>query len=184
MIKKIFDIKKSSSKEFWMSHIIILIGTVLAVYLAAKAGLDTAIQYEEIQSDKNTYYMQSSMLDELKDNIKYTSTISSEFLDQRQGKYLGHQGEYHIDTFIWNTMKFSPETFEIPSKTLTTVRRYYQHSNRAIFKMTDRNGNRWTNDLAKSILEEGKKIEKELIPKVEKDLKELRLKLAKSNIYV
>jgi hypothetical protein len=183
-MKDIINIERDSTKEFWYSHIIILIGTVAAVYLAAQAGLSTAITYEEIQSNQNAYYMQSSMLDELKDNIKYTNTISSEFLDDKRGKYLGHKGEYQIDTYIWQTMKFSPDTFEIPSSTLTSVRRYYQHADVAIGKMTARSATRWTNDSATAILAEGKKLEKELFPAIEKDLQILKEKLLKYDIKV
>jgi hypothetical protein len=35
--------------KFWVSHLIILLATVLGVYLAASAGLKSAVQFELIK---------------------------------------------------------------------------------------------------------------------------------------
>ena len=70
--KEALNVSKSKTTEFWVSHLIIFAGTIIGVYLAASAGLKVAIQFELIKSDRDSYYMRSALLDELKDN---TDTI-------------------------------------------------------------------------------------------------------------
>ena len=93
-IVKLLSIPKNSSKEFWISHTIVLFATVIGVYLAASAGLQSALQFEIIKSDRDSYFLRSAMYDELKDNVEQMETMGTEFINGQSHKYLNHKGEF------------------------------------------------------------------------------------------
>lgn len=71
------EVKKPS---FWISQIFILMATILGVYLAATQGFKQAVQFEHIMGQKSTYYLQSSIKNELSLNI----TATEQFLEKTQ----------------------------------------------------------------------------------------------------
>ena len=136
--KQILDVSKNKTTEFWVSHIIILAGTIIGVYLAASAGLKVAIQFELIKSDRNSFYMRSALLDELKDNTATITTWGTEYRGGKAGKFIGKPKDFKLDTYVWTSMKDNPSTFEIPSEILTKIRRYYRDMDVGLSKMTSR----------------------------------------------
>jgi hypothetical protein len=180
--KSLFNIASTKAQEFWLGHTIVLLATILAVYLAASAGLKQAIQFELIKSNMDRYHLQKSMLDELNDNISYMKFIGDEYLNGKSAKYTNQKDQHSIDTFVWEAMKFAPQTFEIPSELLTPIRRYYRQCNLTIDKMTQRQSTVMTRNLIKQTLQEGEKLKKDLLPQIEKNLLELQKQLQKSDI--
>jgi len=63
-LRKAIQVENSKRAEFWMSHLLIIIGTILGVYLAASVGFEKAIEYELVKSDKDSYYLRSAMQQE------------------------------------------------------------------------------------------------------------------------
>lgn len=136
--KQVLDVSKNKTVEFWVSHTIILAATIIGVYLAASAGLKVAIQFELIKSDRNSYYMRSALLDELKDNTETIKQWGTAYRGGNAGKFIGKPQNFKLDTYVWTSMKDNPSTFEIPSKILTKVRRYYRDMDIGLSKMTSR----------------------------------------------
>lgn len=101
------EVKKPS---FWISQIFILMATILGVYLAATQGFKQAVQFEHIMGQKSTYYLQSSIKNELSLNI----TATEQFLEKTQ-QSKDQWATYPLDfsTFIWNNMQNSSTALEL-----------------------------------------------------------------------
>ena len=182
----LFNVDKNSTKEFWLSHVLVIISTVFAVYLAAQAGLSTAIEFESIQSDRNSYYLQSSLLDEFKDNTDQVIEMCEVCLDDRYSLYLGQKGKHNLDKFIWISMQDSADTFEVPSVILTGVRRYYKSADKTIYSVTNadygRSWNQYYSRQIPTLLKETKEIKEKLIPIMEKEIASLKNKLESNGV--
>ncbi|WP_240223849.1 hypothetical protein [Rheinheimera hassiensis] len=116
-----------SNLSFWVSQISMIIATVLGVYLAAQQGLQQAVLFEQIQSDKNNYYLRKSLQQELSDNL----VLIQDFTEQIKGVG-AHNVKRHaivLDTFVWESMKFSPATLETPPALLSESRKFYREVN-------------------------------------------------------
>jgi len=177
-----------NNKEFWFSHLLIIVSTVFAVYLAAKAGLQTAIEFEQVQSSRNSYYLQSSLMNEFKDNTDQIIAMCKGIEEERYGLYLGQQHKHDLDTYVWTAMQDSADTFEIPSSILTGVRRLYRNADKTITTITQAEyGQYWNNNYAQQVpllLAQTKKAQTEIIPKMQKELQRLKVALAKNDIEV
>jgi len=188
MVKELFHIDKNSNKEFWLSHLVILLSTVIAVYLAAKAGLDSAVEFEMIQSDRNSYYLQASLLDEFKDNTDQVTEMCNICSDGRYSLYLGQKNKHDLDKFVWTAMQDSADTFEVPSVILTGVRRYYKSADSLIYSISNADyGKSWNYNYSRHIpelLEETKTTRGKLIPIMEKELKRLKGRLHDKGVEI
>jgi hypothetical protein len=180
-ITSLLNVSNNSNREFWFGHILILMATVLAVYLAASAGLKTAVEFELIKSDRDSYYMRSALLDEASDNAEQMETWVKEYRGGKARKFIGNPEFFKLDDYIWQTMKDNPGTFEIPSEVLTGVRRYYGLSENTLRHMT---GKKPAADKADALLEATETFKSEILPVLEKDIKKLRDKLESMDIEV
>lgn len=110
--------------EFWISNLIILLSTVLGVYLAAKAGLDTAVEFENIRNDRSNYYLRSSLREEVRFNVETVEKIIS--WSGKWGTY--HNNMDHIPKFkfyIYETMQEQEATLETPTRIIMGIQNYY-----------------------------------------------------------
>ena len=148
--------------------------TVLAVYLAASAGLKTAVEFELIKSDRDSYYMRSALLDEASDNAEQMETWVKEYRGGKARKFIGNAEFFKLDDFVWETMKDNPGTFEIPSEVLTGVRRYYSQFENTLRYMTAKKP---AADKADAMLDATGAFKSDILPLLEKDIKKLRDKL-------
>lgn len=133
-----FNIDGSKNKEFWYGHIVVLIATVLAVYLAASAGLQSAVKFELIKSDRDSYYMRNALLEEVRDNLEVLEGWGKEYRSGQARNFIGKPEGYKLEDYVWLTMQYSEGTFEIPGNILTGIRRYYSSAKETIRKMTSR----------------------------------------------
>lgn len=175
----VFDVTGSKNREFWFGHLVVLIATVMAVYLAASAGLKTAIEFELVKSDRDSYYMRTALLDEVKDNVQSLDTWGKEYRGGNARKFMNHPDDFKMDYFIWNTMKYNPGTFEIPGDILTGVRRYYRDADATLRKMTSKAPAAATVD---QMLATNEAFKNETLQKLEANIAALRSKLAKHGI--
>jgi len=116
-----------SNLSFWISQVSMIIATILGVYLAAQHGLRQAVVFEQLQSDKSNYYLRKSLQHELGDNLQ----LIKDFTEQIKGVG-AHNIKRHalvLDTFVWESMKFSPATLETPSALLSESRKFYREVN-------------------------------------------------------
>ena len=77
---RLFKVRESGNKEFWLSHAVILLSTVLGVYLAAQAGYRTALDFEVTRAQRDSYFMRVALLDELNDNIEFAEKFATVFV--------------------------------------------------------------------------------------------------------
>jgi len=180
-MKKVFDIKDNKNKEFWFSNIIMLLATVIAVYLAASAGLKTAVQFELIKADKDSYYMRRSFLDELNDNINNMEKWGKKYRSGGAGDFWRNPNDYTLDTYVWNAMKEQESTFEIPNKILSKIRKYYIKSNIVLNKMKSRGA---AAKIVDQMLIENKNIKKTVMKNLQNNIQNLKIKLQNNGIEV
>lgn len=113
------DLKKAS---FWIGQIFIVVATVLGVYLAALQGFKQAVAFDTLQRERNSYYLQSSLKAELLSNI----ALAKEYTSKVKGGMSTTQAISPLNTFIWEAMKNSPSTLEIPSSILSSSQKFYR----------------------------------------------------------
>lgn len=107
-----------SKISFWISQVFMLMATVLGVFLAGQQGLKQAVVFEQIQSDKNNYYLRKSLQHELTDNLDLIREYSS-----------GDRISLELETFVWEAMKYSSATLETPSVLLSESRQFHRQVN-------------------------------------------------------
>jgi len=113
--------------QFWLAQVLMLVSTVIGVYLAGMIGFEKGMAFDELRTQKVVYHMLTAIEGELDDNLKQMQTLSDE-LNTLSFPTLQHLSEERgLDTFIWESMKESPETFRIPSDIITGIRRYYSN---------------------------------------------------------
>ncbi|WP_215397502.1 hypothetical protein [Rheinheimera oceanensis] len=169
-----------SNLSFWVSQISMIIATVMGVYLAAQQGLQQAVLFEQIQSDKNNYYLRQSLQHELSDNLvlieKYTEQIKDISVHAVKRYSLV------LDTFVWESMKFSPATLETPSALLSESRKFYREVN-------DIHGKIQTSFYSahygtKLLLEQVEHMRTSVLPMFEADTNQLKQALAQQDVEV
>lgn len=178
-IKTLLDLKDRENAKFWISHAIVLIGTVIAVYLAASAGLKSAVQFELIKSDRDSYYMRSALLDELNDNLEKAQQWGEEYKGGNARKFIDKPKDFALDAYVWKTMQDSPATFEIPSEILTQIRRYYTDTEISLRKMTGKDP---AAEQVTAMLEKTNTVRVKTIPLLEQNLQQLEDKLKRFGI--
>lgn len=139
MIKRnLLNVDENRTKEFWFSHILIMIATVIAVYLAASAGLKSAVSFELIKSDKDSYYMRTALLSELEENLKNMEKWGQSYRSGNAGDFWRNPDDYKLSFYVWEAAKEQAIIFEIPSNILTPIRQYYSQSTQVLSKMTSK----------------------------------------------
>lgn len=164
--------------SFWISQIFMLIATVLGVYLAAQEGLRQAVAYEYLMSTKSNYYLRQSLADEIQSNIQqvrdwadYAPTVSNNTLKSNP---------LTLDTFIWDSMKYAPNTLETPSQFLSSTRHFYRESLRISTQLQSFNYSiNHGRDLLKKLADN---MEQELLPKMHSDIAALKHQLAEHDV--
>lgn len=208
-VLRIFKVRDSGNAEFWVSNLVIMASTILGVYLAAQAGYKTAVDFEAARNERAGYYLQRSMVDEVKDNLKAVDEWSAEFekvlraqisadyflptdswvtywADKNgccnAGSSSPQPEDIRINTYIWETMKEQPTTLEIPSDSISAVRRFYDNIEA---NMADIRAKSWKSGrAAKRIMEDVRVMREEVVPAIEKDIAELRDILKSKSVTV
>lgn len=157
------DVKKAG---FWISQIVVIIATVAGVYLAASQGLEQAIRFDGIVSDQNNYFLRKSLQNELADNVGYIR----EYQDKVKKQVAN--AELALETFVWDSMTYSPAALETPSALLREAQRFY-HGAAAIMA----NKNFQPRNRAENLGALAEHIETEVLPAFEKNTAELGEKL-------
>jgi len=175
----VFDVTHDKNREFWFGHLIVLTATIVGVYLAASAGLKTAIDFELIKSDRDSYYMRTALLEEVRDNVNNLESWSESYRGGQARLFMGKPDDYKLDQFIWLAMRDSPGTFEIPGEILTGIRRYYREADNTLRQMTSKQ------PAAKQVdafFANSQTFKGTIMPALEKDIAELKARLDKHGI--
>jgi hypothetical protein len=123
---RLLRVREKDNIEFWVSHLLIVVSTIVGVFLAAQAGFDKALQFEAIKTDRENYYLQSALAAELEDNLDNVAAWGADFVGGGAQGFKGQAEKYRLETFVWEAMKETPNTFQIPAEILTPIRRYYR----------------------------------------------------------
>lgn len=162
-------------KQFWLGQIFMILATVLGVYLAAQVGFKQAINYENLIGEKDKYYMTLSLQDEIKDTIKETNQQA-----YNKSKQIGANTLDLPSFYVWETMKRSSETLEIPSGIITGTRRYIHQITKLYNQFNHKQLGGYV--LNKQIKQINENIAKNLLPKIEKYNSKLKKFLIKKDI--
>ena len=170
------EVRKAS---FWVNQIFVLFATVIGVYLASSQGFKQAVAYEKLMSDKSSYYLRLSLRSELADNVQLVKAYAAKL---KTGGFAARKEPFRLDTFVWDSMKFSPSALETPSVLLTGSRNFYRNVADIQAKVADNtygveNAIKLLNGLTDNM-------EKEILPLFDTDIKELRDLLDKNKIDV
>lgn len=123
--KQKMDHQDLSSSGFWIGHMLMIVATIAGVYLAAKAGLQQAILFDDVVSRQHNYFLRQSLYEELQDNVNILRQYDQEFLGRGISANKLKANSPKISRYVWETMKYSQTTLETPSYFLGEARRFY-----------------------------------------------------------
>lgn len=176
-VERVNEIRKAS---FWVSQFFILIATVLGVYLAASQGYKQAVQFENMTSYKDNYYLQKSLQYELQDNIVILKKYMTKMQD---GNYFEARGEpLDFYTLIWENMKFSKTTLGTPPQFLRQAQQFYREV--AKLHKTIGNGDISKGNAIIALQEQIDLVEKKLIPELEKSTEQIKIELSGTDVIL
>lgn len=169
-----------SNLSFWISHFFMLLATVLGVYLAGQQGLKQAVAFDRIHSDMNNYYLRKSLQDELSENM----ILVAAYAEGLQGIsiHAARRADLHLDTFVWESMKFSSATLETPTPLLSASRRFYREVNDIHAKV--QSGYHDPVYGRRLLLELVEQMDTEVMPMFDEDTEALRKALARKKVRV
>ena len=170
-VVRMFRVRKEDNLEFWVSHLIVLLATVFGVYLAAVEGFNRALDFEQVTVSRENYYLRVAMRDELADNLDAVEAWGARFAGGGAQSFAAEAAHIGLDTFVWDTMREAPSTFEIPGEILTGIRRYYGATADNLRRMTavDRN----SRDAVDAMLADSARVRAEILPLIDADLEAL-----------
>lgn len=135
-VKKIreMDHRDLGSSGFWISQLFVVAATIIGVYLAAHAGLEQAIAFDRLNSQESNYYLRKSLHDEVADNVSILRTYANETLPGNLMQAELKDSRPVMSRYVWETMRYSPHTLEVPSVFLTEARRFVREADAIIHK--------------------------------------------------
>lgn len=168
------EIRKAS---FWVSQVFILLATVLGVYLASSQGFKQAMAYGNLQAARNNFYLRKSLRIEMNDNLglvrEYMQRLESGGLPARKAPF-------SLDTFVWDSMKNSPSTMELPPQMLQEARKFYRGVADLQQKVADNTyGVKVANERLTELVEH---VEKDVLPMFDVNTKKLEKHLADNGV--
>ena len=120
------DHRDLTSSGFWIGHLLMIAATIAGVYLAAQAGLQQAILFDDITSKETNYYLRQSLYDEVNTNVKILRKYNEEYFARGISVQELKQNNPKIGRYVWETMKYSPNTLETPSYFMTEIQNFYR----------------------------------------------------------
>lgn len=174
-VLRIFKVREEGNLEFWVSNAVIVFSTILGVYLAAQAGYRTALDFEQVRSQREGYFMRQALLDEFRDNLAQADNLADFIVNRNGWRNPGGPDNYRLQDYVWETMKEHSITFQLPSGVLTGIRRYYTTAEDLARAMSVGQGT--SIEAAKTLTNETKKARETVLPLLENDIAALRQRL-------
>ncbi|MDL2314358.1 hypothetical protein LJC36_05195 [Desulfovibrio sp. OttesenSCG-928-C14] len=151
------------SAGFWISQLFIILATALGVFLAANQGFKLAIEFDNIKSVENNYYLRKSLQSELASNVEYIREYISK-VERRIDK-----PELVLETFVWDSMTYSSSALETPPALLKEAQMFYRRAREIMATPYYNNINK-----ANFLRELAEHVEKNVLPQFEKNTRELK----------
>lgn len=168
--------------EFWIGNFFVVFSTVLGVYLAAHAALETAIQFESVRADRDSYYVRTSLHNELEHNINVYEEIIKNYRDGKSGYSENSQWQNHPEYFVWESLKSSPALITTPPEILAGVAKFYKYSGLVLEKLGKRGPTNDTVYIANKFDERIIEFKNTTLPILEDNLDSLREELVAQKI--
>lgn len=173
------DLGKSG---FWIAQLFVVAATIIGVYLAAHAGLKQAIVFDSLTSQESSYYLRKSLHDELSDNVAALRAYSDDVLSRSPPQSELENNRPVLSRFVWETMRYSPNTFEIPSPFLTGARRFHLKADEIVRKAERRvYGAGYASEQLTALLDDA---ERGLLPSLRENYEALATDLATQGVDV
>lgn len=181
-VQTAFKVKDQGNKEFWLSQTFVLAATVLGVYLASMEGFKLALKFERLTNERESYYLQTALYNELQDNIELTESLIAEYDDEKKRYAVKHkQQDFQNSKFIWETMQGSNAIFQVSPQILNNINLYYRDAARhkeQIHKMLG-----YDSTYARNTLKaQTDKLKSETVPRLQKNIRSLETKLQKTQL--
>jgi len=173
------DLKTSG---FWISQLLMIIATIVGVYLAAQAGLEQAIAFDDITSKQSNYYLRRSLYQEVSSNIELLKDYNKEYFSKAIPKSELKQHTPKLRQFVWASMQYSPATLETPSYFLIEVQDFYAELDNLIELGVARVYG--ASHAGKLMTEQLQHMEQEVLPALARDLEILKSELNNAGIEV
>ncbi|MFK7894740.1 MAG: hypothetical protein AB8G23_02830 [Myxococcota bacterium] len=171
---------KKINWEFWIGNLVVVLSTVLGVYLAANAALETAIKYEAIKTDRDNYYLRTSLHNELTQNVTALEQII-ENLDKGYRYRKSDAQVEHPQFFVWEALKASPSALTTPPEILSGVNSFYGNV-RIILDKVSANKDFKMSMSGREIQKLLERLKAETIPALEGNLSTLKAELIEHEI--
>ncbi len=168
--------------EFWIGNFFVVFSTVLGVYLAAHAALETAIQFESVRADRDSYYVRTSLRNELNYNISVYEEIINNYRKGGARYNKNSQWSNHPEYFVWDSLKSSPALLTTPPEILAGVTRFYKYSELVIEKLNKRGPTNDTVYIANKFDEKIIEFKNTTMVLLEKNLATLKQELTENEI--
>lgn len=136
-IRPLFLPRDKNNAEFWLSHALIILSTILGVYLAAAAGYRVGMELQAVRSDRESYYLQLALLAEVNDNLRQVEEWSEQYLTSSKAKFVGRSEQYRLETYVWDAMTETDVAFRLPPEALTGIRRLYRQLSSELAQLSD-----------------------------------------------
>ncbi|GAA3917202.1 hypothetical protein [Litoribacillus peritrichatus] len=184
VVKKVknADHSELTSSAFWIGHSLMVLATIFGVYLAAQAGLKQAIIFDDVSTKQSNYFLRHSLYEELSDNVAILRTYNETALSKGMSKTMLKMKNPNLNTYVWETMKYSPATLETPSYFLSETRRFYTQVNDIIRKGEEKQYG--PSHASKLMTETLDRMEKVVLPKLAKNSEYLVRQLKEFDVDV
>ncbi|WP_028293497.1 hypothetical protein [Oceanobacter kriegii] len=173
------DLKTSG---FWISQMLMIAATIIGVYLAAQAGLEQAIAFDDITSKQSNYYLRRSLYQEVSSNVTMLRSYNKEYFSRAIPKSQLKQHTPTLRQFVWRAMENSPATLETPSYFLTEVQDFYAETDALIELGVARVYG--ASHAGKLMTEQLDHIENDVLPKLANDVNTLAVELREAGISI
>ncbi len=115
--------RPGDAARFWLAQIFLIASTIIGVYLAAQVGFEKALEFDALREQRTAYFMLGALRSEVSDNLGKIDSLLEKFAGRIDLRLLERETE--MQTFVWRSMQESTETFQVPDRIITGVRRYY-----------------------------------------------------------
>lgn len=182
VLRPLFLPRDRNNAEFWISHMLIVGSTILGVYLAASQGYGVAVAFETVRADRQSYYLQTALRSELRENLNHIEKWRTQFETVSRAMFRGRRIEIRLESHVWTSMATSDAAYEVPPVVLNGIRRFYRQGSANLAKMTETEikGKRIPN--LEQMREDAAYVRAKVIPALDRNIAVLSRRLASANV--
>lgn len=160
--------------EFWVGNVVVVLSTILGVYLASHAALETGLKFESIRADVSGYNLRKSIKEEIMHNFRVVDKLQK-MIDNGAAYHVSSPDFPKMRTFVIEAMKKNPTTLSLPSEIITGTLDFYETSD----DLMDRASRKLigVSHMMKQIKSERRKVRKKVLRVLDKELADLQKRI-------